>query len=147
MSILDKQLPNTPIHRSRRKPILIIAALLALLVLVFACTNVSTETAFVDHFFTPPTHITYTGHSSYVSAVAWSPDGTHIASASGDGTVQVWDALTGGHVYTYRGHADAYWGHYTFGSAGAVNSVAWSPDGRHIVSGSSDTIVQVWQAP
>ncbi len=41
MSILDKQLPNTPIHPSRRKPILIISALLALLVLVFACSNVS----------------------------------------------------------------------------------------------------------
>ena len=41
-----------------------------------------------------PTHFTYTGHSSYVSAVAWSPGGTRIASASGEGTVQVWDALT-----------------------------------------------------
>jgi len=70
MSILDKQLPNTPIHPSRRKPILIIGALLALLVIVFACTNVSAVTAFVVHFFTPLTHFTYTGHTSYVSAVA-----------------------------------------------------------------------------
>ncbi len=79
--------------------------------------------------------------------MAWSPGGTRIASASGDGTVQVWDALTDGHVYTYRGHADVYWGHFTFGSGGAVNSVAWSPNGSHIVSGSSDTTVQVWRAP
>jgi len=94
-----------------------------------------------------PTHFTYTGHSSTVFAVAWSPDGRHITSGSNDGTVQVWDTLTGGQVYTYRGHADASWGHFTFGSGGAVNSVAWSPTGSHIVWGSSDTTVQVWRAP
>jgi WD40 repeat protein len=93
MSILDKHLPNTPLHLSRRKPILTIGALLALLVLVFACTNVSAVTALGVHFFTPPTHFTHTGHSSYVSAVAWSPDGTRIASGSSDTTVQVWRAL------------------------------------------------------
>jgi WD40 repeat protein len=56
----------------------------------------------------------------------------------------VWDALTGGHVYTYRGHTDYYPGHYTSGAG--VNSVAWSPDGRQIATASSDTTVQVWQA-
>ncbi len=33
---------------------------------------------------------TYRGHSSYVDAVAWSPDGRRIASGSHDQTVQVW---------------------------------------------------------
>jgi len=37
---------------------------------------------------------TYRHHSFDVNAVAWSPDGTRIASVSGDGTVQVWDAPT-----------------------------------------------------
>jgi WD40 repeat protein len=32
----------------------------------------------------------YRGHASGVSAVAWSPDGQRIASASADATVQVW---------------------------------------------------------
>lgn len=76
--------------------------------------------------------------------MAWSPDGKRIASGSADGLVQVWDALTGNNVYTYRGHADYYWGHFTSGQA--VYSVAWSPDGKRIASGSNDMTVQVWQA-
>ncbi len=36
--------------------------------------------------------LTYTGHSGWLSAVAWS-DGTRIASASADKTVQVWQAV------------------------------------------------------
>src|SRR6266571_3582979 len=48
---------------------------------------------------------TYRGHSAPVFAVAWSPDGKRIASASVDKTVQVWDASNGGHVYTYLGHS------------------------------------------
>jgi len=77
---------------------------------------------------------TYRGHSAGVIGVAWSPDGTRIASASNDGTVQVWDAANGGHVYTYRGHT------------GRVNAVAWSPDGKRLASGSADFTVQVWDA-
>lgn len=78
---------------------------------------------------------TYHGHSDDVYAVAWSPDGARIASASYDHTVQVWDAATGKTLYTYRGHS--HW----------LESVAWSPDGRRIASGSKDKTVQVWQAP
>lgn len=48
-----------------------------------------------------PTY-TYTGHSASISALAWSPESLRIASASSDGTVQVWDALTGANVVTYQ---------------------------------------------
>ncbi|TMC20233.1 MAG: hypothetical protein E6J34_13155, partial [Chloroflexi bacterium] len=37
---------------------------------------------------------TYTGHSQGVYAVAWSPDGTRIASAGYDETVQVWSVYS-----------------------------------------------------
>ena len=78
----------------------------------------------------------YRGHSSSsVFAVGWSPDGTRIASASADETVQVWDATSGGHAFTYRGHSDGVW------------TVAWSPDGTLLASGGNDGTVQVWQAP
>ena len=41
---------------------------------------------------------TLTGHSHYVSSVAYSPDGKHIASGSYDNTVKIWDAQSGKQV-------------------------------------------------
>ena len=75
---------------------------------------------------------TYTGHTDWVYDVAWSPDGTRIASCSKDKTVQIWDAATGSRIFTYRGHtADVY-------------TAAWSPDGRRIASCWQDKTVQIW---
>src|SRR2546421_282395 len=77
---------------------------------------------------------TYHGHSDRIDALAWSPDGKLIASASDDATVQVWNATTGRTIFTYRGHRLG------------VKTVAWSPDGKRIASGSEDKTVQVWDA-
>src|SRR6266581_2045960 len=83
-----------------------------------------------------PTPIfTYRGHSGPVTSVAWSPDGKHIASASVDRTVQVWDALHGGRaLVTHSGYS------------APVKSVAWSPSGTRIVAGSRDGTVRLWDA-
>ncbi|HLW02374.1 MAG TPA: WD40 repeat domain-containing protein [Ktedonobacterales bacterium] len=76
----------------------------------------------------------YRGHTDHVTSVAWSPDGQRIASASKDGTVQVWDTATGGHVLTYPGDGSWVW------------TVAWSPDGKLIASGNFSGAVEVWDA-
>src|SRR5438309_1859925 len=134
MSILDKPLTPRP-HRTKRRRIIIILSIVAVLLIVFLMfTDIRADIAFGVHFVTAPNHFTYQGHSDYVSTVAWSPDGKRIASASGDHTVQVWDATDGSHVYIYHGHSSD------------VSTLAWSPDGKYIVSAGLDNTVQVWEA-
>ena len=67
-----------------------------------------------------------------VRALALSPDGSRLYSASGDKTVKAWDTATGQCVATYEGHRD--W----------VRALAISPDGSPLYSGSDDRTVKVW---
>jgi WD40 repeat protein len=48
--------------------------------------------------------------------------------------VKVWDAQDGALLRTLEGHTES------------VNSVAYSPDGARIISGSWDDTVKVWGA-
>jgi WD40 repeat protein len=50
---------------------------------------------------------TLEGHTSWVNAVAFSPDGKQVVSGSGDQTVQLWDAATGAALQTLEGHTSS----------------------------------------
>jgi WD40 repeat protein len=69
------------------------------------------------------------GHG--INAVAFSPDGTLLASGGPD-AVQLWRVTDGKHLRTLKGHRNV------------VNSVAFSPDGAMLASGSWDGTVRLW---
>jgi WD40 repeat protein len=86
--------------------------------------------------------LTYRGHFGAVRGEAWSPDGRRIASGSSDGTVEVWNAVTGQRILTYRG--DTQFVLPAVDTPRAVLSIAWSPDGKRIAS--SGRLIRVWDA-
>ena len=78
---------------------------------------------------------TLQGHSRYVMSVSFSPDGTKVASGSGDllgdtnGVVKLWDVTNGECLHTLEGHSDS------------VSSVSFSPDGSKVLTASEEVII------
>lgn len=109
-----------------------------------------------------------------VLALAWSPDGTRIASTCGDKTIRIWNATNGNHIanlkvrsewvssvawspdskriaLTNSNHTAQVWDALTGelivtyrGHSDSVRNIAWSPDGSHLATASNDTTVQIW---
>lgn len=77
-----------------------------------------------------------------VRSVAFSPDGQTVAAATGrypggqepvkPGEVSLWHRVTGVMITTLKGHADG------------INSVAFSPDGKLLATGSNDGTAKLW---
>jgi WD40 repeat protein len=73
------------------------------------------------------------GQTRATTALAWSADGTRVASAAADASAQIWAADgTPGPVLT--------------GHTGEVLCIAWSPDGTWIATASRDTTVRLWKS-
>ncbi len=72
-------------------------------------------------------------HDGWVYAVAFSPDGTRVATASSDRTARVFDAATGTELARLDHH-------------GMVSAVAFSPDGTRAATASDDGAARIFDA-
>lgn len=80
---------------------------------------------------------TLEGHVERIGKLAWSPDGSVLATPSDDGTVRIWTHDTGECVQVLRHPADpSSKGNYEWNRS--AGSVAWSPQGDRLVVGCLD---------
>ena len=71
-------------------------------------------------------------HSDTIVGIEFSPDGRHIACASTDRFVRVFDAGTGEEIAAFEGHT------------GHVLDIAWRADGLVLASAGADSVVKLW---
>lgn len=120
---------------------------------------------------------TYRGHTDFVTALAFRPDGEMLASAGLDGNIRIWATGRNRMLRRLTGHRGRV-GSLSFspdgahlasagadgqlrlwdvsrgrtlrtitGHTGAVHAVSFSPDGGHLVSAGDDGIVRLWANP
>ncbi|MPY42085.1 AAA family ATPase [Streptomyces phyllanthi] len=74
------------------------------------------------------------GHTDVVRHIAWSPDGSLLATASRDGTARVFDARSGRSL------------HVLPSDGVMVEGVTWSPDSARVATVGRDRVVRIWDA-
>lgn len=75
---------------------------------------------------------TLPGHTNHIPTVAFSPDGSLLASGSWDGTVKLWQVATGTEIATFQG------------DIGRILSVTISPDSKTLAAAGQTGTIQLW---
>lgn len=78
--------------------------------------------------------LSFKGHTAWVTALCFSPDGQILASGSHDQTVRLWEVSSGACLRTLTGHSS--W----------VQTVDVSPDGGTIASAGNEAEIRLWNA-
>jgi serine/threonine protein kinase len=78
------------------------------------------------------TLLTYHGHTSAITALAWSPSGGRVASGAWDCAIHIWESTTSSLLQRYQGHI------------AGITALAWSPDKHYLASGSDDGVIHIW---
>jgi WD40 repeat protein len=71
-------------------------------------------------------------HEKEVWSLAFSPDGSSLASGADDHAIKLWDMSSDRERTTLKGHESL------------VTAVAYSPDGKRIASASFDSTIRLW---
>ena len=94
----------------------------------------------------------YTGHTRYVACIMFSPDSKTLASGGMNSDVHIWDAETGKYLRTFSEPGDVEntskptKGHATrHDYPKLVTSLAFSPNGYTLASGSMDNKIRIWE--
>ncbi|PWN40903.1 WD40 repeat-like protein [Ceraceosorus guamensis] len=75
---------------------------------------------------------TLKGHDARVARISFHPTGSHLVSASYDGTWRLWDVQSGKELLVQEGHSKE------------VYCVDWHPDGGLVGSGGLDALGRLW---
>lgn len=72
------------------------------------------------------------GQTGSVTDLAFSPDGSRLATSSADGTIRLWDPRTGEQQLALHGHS------------ASVSAISFNPDGSQLASVGAEGIVRIW---